>query len=365
MAATLIVKGTNDKPAASQALVDFFAVRELGGCLFVGFPIIGSADGRKPIDALWLSQQHGAIVFDLVEGAALQGMGSRQDDAANKLESRLRAHSELVERRLLVVLVTTVTYAPALDGEGAAEAGYALATSATLAGVLEGLPTWAMATPDRYRAALSAIQNISTIRKPRAHRLISRPDSRGARLKRLEESIATLDNIQGRAVVETVDGVQRIRGLAGSGKTIVLALKAAYLHAQHPDWKIGVTFYTRSLKNQFRRHITNFMLASTGDEPDWDQLKILNAWGAPGGGERTGVYYEFTSAHGMEYFDYRAAKNKFGQDKEFEGVCELAIAQVKEARALYDVLLVDEAQDFPPSFLRICLQSLDSHQRLV
>ena len=37
--------------------------------------------------------------------------------------------------------------------------------------------------------------------------------------------------MQGRAVIETVEGVQRIRGLAGSGKTIVLALKAAYLHA--------------------------------------------------------------------------------------------------------------------------------------
>ena len=32
--------------------------------------------------------------------------------------------------------------------------------------------------------------------------------------------------LQSKAVIETVDGVQRIRGLAGSGKTIVLALKA-------------------------------------------------------------------------------------------------------------------------------------------
>ena len=60
-------------------------------------------------------------------------------------------------------------------------------------------------------------------------------DSQGAKLKQLENSIATLDNLQSKAVIETVDGVQRIRGLAGSGKTIVLALKAAYLHAQHPS----------------------------------------------------------------------------------------------------------------------------------
>ena len=38
--------------------------------------------------------------------------------------------------------------------------------------------------------------------------------------------IRSPDMLQSKAVIETVDGVQRIRGLAGSGKTIVLALKA-------------------------------------------------------------------------------------------------------------------------------------------
>ena len=52
------------------------------------------------------------------------------------------------------------------------------------------------------------------------------------------------------AAFEVPDGPQRIKGLAGSGKTIVLALKAAYLHTQYPELKIGVTYYTRAcLKN--------------------------------------------------------------------------------------------------------------------
>ena len=61
--------------------------------------------------------------------------------------------------------------------------------------------------------------------------------------------------MQSRAVIETARDVQRIRGLAGSGKTVVLALKAAYLHAQHPEWRIGVTFNTRSLSAQFEHSI--------------------------------------------------------------------------------------------------------------
>ncbi|HSN65110.1 MAG TPA: hypothetical protein VLS94_00635 [Fusibacter sp.] len=83
---------------------------------------------------------------------------------------------------------------------------------------------------------LAVIQSISTIRKGRKKREVQKVNSRGTKLKQLEDSIANLDNLQHRAVIETVKGVQRIRGLAGSGKTIVLALKAAYLHSQHPEW---------------------------------------------------------------------------------------------------------------------------------
>ena len=39
--------------------------------------------------------------------------------------------------------------------------------------------------------------------------------------------------------MEIVDGPQRITWTwQDQGKTIVLALKAAYLHAQNPDWNI-------------------------------------------------------------------------------------------------------------------------------
>lgn len=69
---------------------------------------------------------------------------------------------------------------------------------------------------------------MTSIRAGKLKREPLNADSRGARLKRVDESIANLDQHQSQAVIETVDGVQRIRGLAGSGKTIVLALKVAY-----------------------------------------------------------------------------------------------------------------------------------------
>jgi superfamily I DNA and RNA helicase len=213
---------------------------------------------------------------------------------------------------------------------------------------------------------LSVIQAISTIRKGRKKRTVQKEDSKGAKLKNLEDSIANLDNLQGSAVIETVDGVQRIRGLAGSGKTIVLALKASYLHAQHVDWKIAVTFHTRSLKGQFRQLINTFTIEQTNEEPEWDNLNIIHAWGAPGGVNQLGLYYLFCQRHGLECLDFKSAREKFGTGHEFEGACQKALDEAsKTTEGVFDAILIDEAQDFPPSFLRLCYELLKPEKRLV
>jgi superfamily I DNA and RNA helicase len=361
-----IIRGTNGKPASSQALAAFFSnLHDSSGYLFIGYPIIGTSEGRHPIDALLISRNGGIVIFDLVEESVPGGYGLRQDDSANKLEARLKTHRELMRRRDLAIPIHTISFAPRLnDLRGHVLENYPLANLDSLSEELKGFE-WDGHEDSIYEATLSAIQSISTIRKSRIKRTLIREDSRGAKLKHLEDSIATLDNLQSKAVLETVAGVQRIRGLAGSGKTIILALKAAYLHVQHPDWRIAVTFNTRSLKGQFRRLINNFSVEQTGEEPDWDNLRIVNAWGAPGGGERSGLYHEFCQIHELEYFDYRSAKSSFGSGNEFSGACERAISKLRGNRPIYDAILVDEAQDFPPSFLRLCYELLNENKRLV
>lgn len=364
--ALTITRGTNDKPAASQALIAAArAVPGLRGQLFLGYPIIGSADGRHPIDAVLVSPDHGVVVFDLVEGKDLGDYADRQDDAATRLQQRLLGYKDLVKKRRLQVPIWPITFAPAL-GEATLEpdSDYPTANADSLGQSLDAAE-WDDSTDELYERTLSAIQNISTIRRARTARIITEENSRGARLKQLEDQIATLDQLQSKAVIETVDGVQRIRGLAGSGKTIVLALKAAYLHAQHPEWRIAVTFNTRALKDQFYRLINSFALESGGDEPDWTKVRIVQSWGAPGGGTRDGLFYEFCAAHGATYRDFRTASAEFGRTKAFEGACAAAMTEVTSERKLYDAILVDEAQDLPPSFLRMCYSMLDDNRRLV
>ena len=360
-----IIRGATRKPGSSRMLADAIAgQRNLSGQLFIGYPTIATSEGPHSIDALLISRDKGVIIFDLIEGPTISGYQDRQDDSANKLEARLRIRRELMKGRRLLIPIHVISFAPgATLQEGTYSRDYPIANTGNLIEKLDGFE-WENANDVIYQSSLSAIEGISTIRKNPTRRNIEQINSRGAKLRELENSIATLDPRQGKAVIETVEGVQRIRGLAGSGKTIILALKAAYLHINHPEWRIAVTFNTRSLKGQFQKLIRGFCIEQ-GRDADDEKLRIVNAWGAPGGADRDGIYHEFCRQNNVEYLDFRTAKAHFATGKEFAKVCEKALGEVENIKQIYDVILVDEAQDFSPAFLRLCYEFLKKEKRLI
>ncbi|MBI5075734.1 MAG: ATP-binding domain-containing protein [Nitrospirae bacterium] len=356
------VWGSTDKPVSSKQLATLLAAqRELNGTLYIGYPIIGTSEGSFPIDALFVSASKGLVLFNLIEGRLLEEYGAAQDEAFNKMQAKLLQHQSLIRKRQLLVKIHTITFAPAVAQLNQADEEHPICNGESLLGTLDSLED---SDPSVFESLVAVIQAISTLRRGRKRRELRSTTSKGAIIKSLEDSIANLDTQQSAAVVETSDGVQRIRGLAGSGKTIVLALKVAYLHASHPDWLIAVTFNTRSLKKQFEQLITMFVFEQTNEEPDWEKVRILNAWGAPGGKDRTGIYYEFCRDHGVEYLDFGSAR-QFGPDRQFEGACDLALSSVKGFVPKYDVILVDEAQDFASNFLLLCYEYLKNPKRLV
>lgn len=362
-----IIRGdTKAKPASTGRLIEYFEGRhdEHECCLYTGYPIIGSIDGGVEIDAILISKKHGVVSFAIEEGKELHNNFQESiDDNYSKIQSRLTLNKELVNKRTLQVPITSVVYAPALlDTRLEFDKEYqVLQSSSDLDSLLSQL-SWVNGD-SHYNSLLSTIQSISNLRKNSRRKSAKIPTSRGSLLRRLEESISNLDSAQASAVIETADGVQRIRGLAGSGKTIVLALKVAYLHAKNRDWDIAVTFNTRSLKAQVKRLIRMFCFEHIGDEPDWSKVHILHAWGSP---REEGIYYNLCKDHNNLYMDFASARQvaKVYGD-EFNIVCEKAIGEIRDVSPKYDLLVVDEAQDFAPFFLRICYRLLRDPKRLV
>ena len=95
----------------------------------------------------------------------------------------------------------------------------------------------------------------------------------------LESEITNFDQKQRHIALVDVGGPARIRGLAGSGKTVILAMKAAHLHLNNPEANILVTFYTRSLQATIKLLITRFYRHYSETDPDWKRLHIRHGWG--------------------------------------------------------------------------------------
>lgn len=339
------------------------------GTLWVGFPLLSDSESTFSVDALFLSQTHGIVVFDVIQGTDVGDFAARQDDLSRLVQAKLLREKTLSRKGQLLVRISTCTFAPALLGSDVrnareSEPDYDLLTVNDVAAYLTGLEQDPVDLALVERAK-SSLQNMSNLRKRSFRRTVERADSRGAKLQRLEESIATLDKSQTEAVLQVPDGVQRIRGLAGSGKTVVLARKAAHLHALHPDWRIAVTFNVRALKQQFLSLIEEFVIGEIGEAPDWNKVQVINSWGSPSSRSGTGIYAEFCKANGVEFQDFRRAEAMYGGQSAFEEICKLALGQVSEPVPVYDAILVDEAQDFSPSFLRLCYELLDERKRLV
>ncbi len=143
---------------------------------------------------------------------------------------------------------------------------------------------------DVFKVILSILEGSQTIRKRNERSLKEFGNgTKGAILTDIENQIANFDEEQKRAAFRIIDGPQRIRGLAGSGKTIVLAMKAAMIHLQEPDSHILYTYYTKQLHGYIENLIRKFYRQFSDSEPDWKKIDIKHAWG---GRNIEGVYYK-------------------------------------------------------------------------
>lgn len=163
----------------------------------------------------------------------------------------------------------------------------------------------------------------------------------------LEATIYNFDTTQRSVALTSIDGPQRIRGLAGTGKTVILAMKAALAHIENPNAKILVTYYTRSLRDVIERLITRFHRHFAETDPNWGNIHVRHSWGRS---NLPGVYRDTCIREGRQpkaYGDLKHEKDPFG------AACQ-ELVKLRSITPFYDVILVDEGQDFPDSFYQMC-----------
>src|SRR4051812_48663696 len=149
-----IVTGQRRNVMATGQLVRALENADLSGTLYIGYPILSSADGTRIVEGLLTCQEHGVIAFDLVDGV-LDGteITERQNDLYTAVFQKLLSFKPLRSGRKLSVEVNVITLCPhRLQVEGDEIAVVPPDR------VLDAIGTFDPITPEQLRHVNAAIQ---------------------------------------------------------------------------------------------------------------------------------------------------------------------------------------------------------------
>ncbi|MBD1938692.1 nuclease-related domain-containing DEAD/DEAH box helicase [Microcoleus sp. FACHB-68] len=197
----------------------------------------------------------------------------------------------------------------------------------------------------QWELMLAVIGGTTVLRKPSRTLGSSNNKTRGSIIAALQEKLYELDFQQEHIGKGIPPGIQRMRGIAGSGKTVLLCQKAAHIHLKHPDWDIALVFFTRTLYDLMIGSVDKWLRHFSGGDIHYDpktnkKLRVLHAWGAK---EQPGLYSTICEFHGIR----RKTTGDTREKQPGRGLADLCkrLAEEIEIQPLFDAILIDEGQD--------------------
>lgn len=206
----------------------------------------------------------------------------------------------------------------------------------------------------------SLIEGTDIYKKTKKQKIPLEPQTINDYIKISLDHTWKLDNIQRSVALQIPSGPQRIRGLAGTGKTIILCMKAANAHKIFSDYKILFVFNTLSMYPQIEKHISDYYTWETKTPFNKENLNIRHAWG---GKNVRGLYSEICEDLGIRpktFYDVRHLSDP--NTAIFEDLLKL---HKNDITPKYDLVLIDEAQDFSPAFFEVIYLLTKEEKRIV
>ncbi|MGL5807476.1 MAG: pentapeptide repeat-containing protein [Xenococcaceae cyanobacterium] len=221
-----------------------------------------------------------------------------------------------------------------------------LRSSVFICGLIKKIPpvtTGDRLTQKQWQLLLAVLAGTPIYRQP-TRPIYSHSQSRGAILQKLRSHINELDIQQEKIGKEIPPGCQRIRGIAGSGKTAILCQKAAHMHLKHPHWKIALVFFSRSLYHPMREQLDRWLQYFSNNQQKYDpknrNLLVLHAWG---GRQRSGLYSLLCEITGIKPLTASELTSK--QPNEALAEACLKLLETSTIPQIFDAILIDEGQD--------------------
>jgi superfamily I DNA and RNA helicase len=320
--------------------------------IYYGFPVFKDyEDSSVKSKFCILSKSHGLIILNTASSNDITDDDDNLDQLYSFIESALKKSKIIrINKKKLAINLESALYIENLPDDIKDNLENEIVCSLRgIKSLLDGVKIEPEIQGDIFDEVRSIIEGSKALSRASKRIKVSEdPSTKLNFLIALEKEVANFDVEQRKIAISLINGPQRIRGLAGSGKTVVLAMKAAHIHLQHPTKKILFTFYTKSLYGLIRESIARFYRHFAGDEPNWELIEILHAWG---GRYIDGVYYNACTDNSISGISFPEAKRQNYSDP-FSVVCK--DASLKSIEQKYDYILIDEAQDLPNEFFQLC-----------
>lgn len=327
--------------------------------VFYNFPLFRDDEQLVAVDLVIVAPLHGVALISTEHGVAggRDSAADRLDGTFSQLFARLIKYAKLrSERTKLAFEVEAFLWSEEESGDASHIVGLPV-LDARLRAMRRDEPIPA----DVFAELVSVVDGSKALVRPRERATAGFDDKSKVRtIARLEEEIRRFDRDQRVAYMTEVGGPQRIRGLAGSGKTVVLALKAALTAIKEPDARIAVTFYTKSLYQHIKQLITRFYRMHEDRDPDWDRIQVLHAWG---GATANGLYYQTARRFGHQALTFSQAST-YSPNDPFAFACRQLLTDSALGHA-FDYVFVDEAQDFPAEFMQLALRIAEDEKLVI
>lgn len=353
-------KADIEKEPLVKAVFDILesVIKDDNSYLYYKYPFYKGQISEELIEAklLLVSSRYGIYCFDLDnEGKWDNDVRDRVDSLYNEISSRMLKFAELRQsRNELKYKINTVLvgqYSKLTEDED-----YILCPINQLEAFIRQHAEPQSIPDNMFLLINSCIDGTSNLQKKKNRKEVKK-NSKAYILNNIQAHIAAFDVQQKRIASVEIESPQRVRGLAGSGKTVILAYKAAIYHARHPEHRILYTFYTKSLGDSVRELISRAYRNYNNAEPDWSKITICHAWGSA---SSEGVYY--TTCINNELPPMSFSQAKFHSDDAFGYICgELLKNPIMPE---YDLILIDEGQDFPVEFYRLCYRLCKGNKKI-
>ena len=173
-------------------------------------------------------------------------------------------------------------------------------------------------------------------------------------LEKVKKNIVLFDGDQTRFIYrEFSNKTVTIQGLSGTGKTELLLHKLKDIYLKEKNSKIFFTCHSVALANTLKERVPSFFNFMKVDEQiEWEKrLWVSRAWGSQKD-INSGLYSYICNFYNIPFlgFGYNVDYNKiFSEALDF-----LNNIPSEDFEYAFDYILVDERQDFPEVFFKVC-----------